>query len=143
MVTQILSITCDNASSNAAMIEELELLLDNFPGAANRARCFTHILNLVVKSIMRLFDVPKDKKDGLVDEELLNLAGEIEAEEDATIHENLADGDVADGSSNDNVEGWVDERIMMSRERLEELEDAIRPVRFLLTKVYVSDSHIT
>ena len=84
---------------------------------------------------MRLFDVPKDKKDGSVDEELLKLAGEIDAEEDATVRENQADGDVSDGSGDDNVEGWVDERLTMTREKLEELEDAIRPVRFLLTKV--------
>jgi len=35
---QILSITCDNAMNNDKMIDELELLLEDFPGAANRAR---------------------------------------------------------------------------------------------------------
>jgi hypothetical protein len=63
---QILSITCDNASPNDAMIDALAELVIAFPGAANRTRCFTHILNLVVKVILRQFDVPKAK----VNEEL-------------------------------------------------------------------------
>jgi len=50
--SQILSVTLDNASNNDTMIAELENLLDEFPGAANQTRCFTHILNLVVKSIL-------------------------------------------------------------------------------------------
>ena len=44
------------------MIKELEKLVVNFPGSANQTRCFFHILNLVVKSIIRQFDVPKSKK---------------------------------------------------------------------------------
>ncbi|TFK61912.1 hypothetical protein BDN72DRAFT_749645, partial [Pluteus cervinus] len=52
----ILSITCDNATNNDAMIEELVNLLDNFPGPANQTRCFTHVLNLVVKSMIKQFD---------------------------------------------------------------------------------------
>ena len=47
---------CDNASNNDVMIEELEHLLNDFPGAANQMRCFAHIINLVVKSILRQFD---------------------------------------------------------------------------------------
>ena len=33
---QVLSITCDNASPNDTMIDELALILDDFPGATNR-----------------------------------------------------------------------------------------------------------
>ncbi|KAF8964442.1 hypothetical protein BDZ97DRAFT_1624243, partial [Flammula alnicola] len=53
---QILSVTCDNASANNAMIDHLATLLAEFPGSANQTRCFTHILNLVAKCIMRQFD---------------------------------------------------------------------------------------
>ena len=84
---QILAVTCDNATNNDRMIEELEFLLEDFPGAANHARCFTHILNLVVKSIMKHFDLPQGKKD-VADEatmELMKLAGDIEEEEAVTI----------------------------------------------------------
>ena len=115
------------------MIEELEFLLDDFPGAVNRARCFTHILNLVVKSIMKQFDLPLAKKDNITDEvmmELLRLAGDIEEEEVATIQDSEGSDD-----ENDNTKGWIDERLNMSEEELDELEDAIQPVRFLLTKV--------
>jgi hypothetical protein len=61
LIVKILSITCDNALSNDKMIEELAIQLNNFPGSASQVRCFVHILNLVVKSIMHQFDVP-DKK---------------------------------------------------------------------------------
>ncbi|KAF8867747.1 hypothetical protein BD779DRAFT_1416233, partial [Infundibulicybe gibba] len=53
---QILSITCDNATPNDTMIDELAKLISAFPGAANRTRCFTHILNLTAKSVLRQFD---------------------------------------------------------------------------------------
>jgi len=132
---QILSVTCDNAANNDTMIEELESLLEDFPGAPNRARCFTHILNLVVKSILKQFDLPLAKKDDIADEvtmELMRLAGDIEEEEEVTIRDN----EVADDEIEvDSTEGWVDERLQMSREELDNLDDAVRPIRFLLTKV--------
>ena len=43
------------------MVETLEVLIDDFPGAANQICCFLHILNLVVKSIHKQFDLPKKK----------------------------------------------------------------------------------
>lgn len=121
------------------MIEELATLIDEFPGPANRTRCFTHILNLVVKSIIQQFDVPKVGRHDVVDEmteELLKLAGNIEDEEwstlcDAARAENDSDGEV------DNVEGWVDEREQMNADELEELDEALQPIRFLLTKVTI------
>jgi hypothetical protein len=67
------------------MIEELALLLDNFPGPANQTRCFTHVLNLIVKSIIKQFNLPKvqaNKVLGAGAEELLKLARNIEYEEE-------------------------------------------------------------
>jgi hypothetical protein len=46
------------------MVEHLATLVENFPGAPNQTRCFTHILNLVAKSILRQFDVAKKTADG-------------------------------------------------------------------------------
>jgi hypothetical protein len=66
------------------MIDELAIQLDNFPGSASQVQCFTHILNLVVKSIMCQFDVPDKKKGDVADDatqELHRLAGELEHEE--------------------------------------------------------------
>ena len=128
---QILSITCDNATNNDAMIEELANLLDDFPGPANQTRCFTHVLNLVVKSIIRQFDSPKSKNDKHLDEvtnEVLSFAGNIEFEED----DMAEDGE---DKEDDNVEGWIDERTLMTEAELEKLEESVEPLRLLLLKV--------
>jgi hypothetical protein len=44
------------------MVESLEGLINDFPGTANQTRCFLHTLNLVVKSILKQFDLPPKKK---------------------------------------------------------------------------------
>jgi hypothetical protein len=108
------------------MIEELADLLDDFPGPANQTRCFTHVLNLVVKSIIRQFDSPKSKTDKNLNEatnELFSLAGNIEFDEDEEEDEA------------DNVEGWIDERTLMTQEEVEKLDESVEPLRLLLTKV--------
>jgi phosphopantothenoylcysteine synthetase/decarboxylase len=115
------------------MIEELAILVDDFPGPANQTRCFLHILNLVVKSIIQQFDLPtsNDDDENMGKKELLKLAGEIEHEEEIT----ASDGGEGDAIDDDNNEGWVDERDEMTEEELHELEESIQPVRLLLTKV--------
>ena len=50
------------------MITELVDLIWNFPGDANRTRCFAHIINLIVKSLLKQFDVPKKKAGEALDE---------------------------------------------------------------------------
>ena len=131
---EILSITCDNASNNDTMIKELANLIDEFPGPVNQTRCFTHVLNLVVKSIIRQFDLPKSKNDDVLNagaKELLSLAGNIEFEENETAR----DGEDGVAGEDDNVEGWIDERTLMDEEDLDTLEESVEPVRGLLTKV--------
>jgi hypothetical protein len=44
------------------MIDSLATIVLDFPGEANRARCLAHIVNLVVKIILRQFDVSKKKE---------------------------------------------------------------------------------
>ena len=117
------------------MIAELAELLDNFPGPANQTRCFTHVINLVVKSIIRQFDLPTakgpaDKHLNEATKALLALAGDIDFEEDA-----LAGADEEDSVEGDNIEGWVDEHATMSEEEVDELDESVAPVRLLLTKV--------
>ena len=58
----MLGVTCDNVSANERMVENLAKLVVDFPGDANRARCLAHIVNLVVKIILRQFDISKKKK---------------------------------------------------------------------------------
>jgi len=118
------------------LITELADLIDEFPGPANQTRCFTHVLNLVVKSIIRQFDLPDPKggKNQMLEEgakELLSLAGNIDDEED------ILSRDREDGvaGEDDNVEGWIDERTLLDEDDLEDLEKSVEPVRVLLTKV--------
>lgn len=113
---------------------ELANLIDEFPGAANQTRCFMHILNLVVKSIIRQFDLPNSEIDKVLNDatkELLSLAGNIEFEED----ELSRDGEDGIAGEEDNVEGWIDERTLMDEEDLNTLDESVKPVRVLLTKV--------
>jgi hypothetical protein len=110
------------------MIEELANLLDDFPGPANQTRCFLHILNLVVKSIIRQFDLPKSKNPSDVGDEdnsmlnaarveLLKLAGDIELEEEIM----ASAGDGNDSVEDDDEEGWIDEHDEMTEAELNEL----------------------
>ncbi|KIM36851.1 hypothetical protein M413DRAFT_56205, partial [Hebeloma cylindrosporum] len=64
-------------------------------------------------------------------EELLNLAGDIDLEEQIT----AGAGDETDTTEDDNDEGWVDEREDMTEGELNVLEQSVQPVRRLLTKL--------
>lgn len=136
----------------------------------NRTRCFAHILNLIAKSILRLFNVepPKKKKkkekddvtgNGDEDEdaddagtagdaddepgpelsaeeqELLDLAGDIEEEELTARYTNQVDNDEVEDDDDD--DGWVDEVAEMTAGGRAALKDSIRPVSRVLVKVRI------
>ncbi len=123
------------------MIDTLAELVVAFPGAANRTRCFTHILNLVVKVMLRQFDVPKAKAGEALDvasQALSDLAGDIEMEEaamDAGEDDNSEDID-------DREEGWLDPLAGMSQEERRELDVSVRPMRLMLVKVSSNSDRI-
>jgi hypothetical protein len=107
-MTQIISITCDNASNNDTMVKKLEDLLDIFPGESNQMCCFDHIVNLVAKSIIRQFDLLKTKGKESFDKvlrELMVSASDLDEEELATWEGESGEVDQED----DNADGWVDE----------------------------------
>ncbi|KAF5331114.1 hypothetical protein D9619_005956 [Psilocybe cf. subviscida] len=140
---KILSITCDNAANNMTMVKELEKTLPNFPGATNLTRCFTHTVNLVAKTAIRVFDVPKDKDADLdeAEKELLELAKNIELE-DLETRADASALDTVDLDDEDeftmvanSTEGWVDERATLSAVERADLDDSVRPLRLLLTKL--------
>lgn len=137
LACQILGVTCDNASNNDKMIEHLATLIETFPGAANQTRCFTHILNLVAKSVLRQFEAPKAK--GVIDDaakELAAIFDELEEEDDEVSNNNDAGDDGgSDGDEDDDDDGLVDERGEMSEEELANLEESVKPIRVMLTKV--------
>lgn len=115
---QILSMTCDNASNNNAMIHELSSKVPEFGGAATHTRCFLHTVNLVAKLLIREFNVKKQD----VDLELQDLSANIE--EDAEI-----------GCEEDNDEGLIDEVELLDAEERVTLEKDIQPVKLALAKV--------
>jgi hypothetical protein len=130
-----LSITLDNASVNNVLIQELEHIVEGFPGEANQTRCFNHILSLVAKSIVQMFDVPKKNTEGddgelSRDEALLQtLAEGIELEERETRERLGRDEDLDDELD------WEDEAELLTADEKAELNASILPVRILIIKV--------
>ena len=125
---------CDNASNNDTIIVKLSKLLPDFPGAANWSQCFTHVLNLVVKSILHQFDVPKAQENEAMDEaakELAELAAGLELKELLSQASATAEGSEAD----DNVDGWIDEHDQMTEDEINNLMEDVKSVRVMLVKV--------
>ena len=117
------------------MTEALGNLLPVFM-TGNRARCFTHVLNLIAKSLLKQFDVALNPEmDGLNKEEreLLDLAEDLEAEELTMAQETDEEGDEID--EDDDLEDWVDEVAALMPEEQCKLQENIRPVKTVLVKV--------
>ena len=135
-LVKILSVTCDNASCNDTMIEALSELLEHFPGAANRTRCFAHILNLVAKSVIRQFDVAKGEADGALsdaEKALQDLADGMDLEDLVVQGEDEVEDDNIEEDRNE--EGWIDEREELTEMERNELDKLTRPVKLVLVKV--------
>jgi hypothetical protein len=118
------------------MIEELKILLTEFPGPASHTRCFAHIINLISKTVICQFDVPTAEDKEIANEvlkELRMLAGDIEAEELITRTSRSDATDTDD--SDDKAEDWVDEREDMDWGELEELDVDVQLVQMVLVKV--------
>ncbi|KAF9505621.1 hypothetical protein BS47DRAFT_1278114, partial [Hydnum rufescens UP504] len=52
---QILGITCDNASNNDTMCDEMAKSANSFD-SSTRVRCFAHIINLTAHTLTAQFD---------------------------------------------------------------------------------------
>lgn len=124
------------------MIEHLSTLIEYFPGAANQTRCFAHILNLVVKSVLSQFDTPKKVAGGdsrdleNASDALAALAQELEGTE-TQADDGSEEGDDEDemgGTDDGDDDSLGDERDGMSEAEVEELEASLVPVRLMLTK---------
>jgi hypothetical protein len=71
-----------------------------------------------------------------VTRDLLNLAGDIDLEEqEAQAEQNDPQDRDEEGLEDDNLEGWINEQSEMTLEDIDKLEEIVRPVWFLLTKV--------
>ena len=125
------------------MIDELALHLDEYLGSPSHAQCFAHILNLVVKSMMRQFDVPLKKQGNVVDEvshESHDLAGDTELEELPTHEER--EGNEDEDNVGSNTEDWIDKWVEMLEEDVRVLDESVKPIHFLLTKVSCLRNHV-
>lgn len=130
---QCLGITCDNASCNDTMIDQLRITMKTFPGDANRARCFNHVVALVAKRMVCQFDVSDKEASAALDEaekELRELAKGIDIEELVT--RGIQDTDEDDDNDEVDKDGMIEE---MSAEDRAELDANTRPVRLVLVKV--------
>jgi hypothetical protein len=119
------------------MVASLARSLTKYPGDAARTRCFAHVLNLIVKSVISQFDLPKNRSSAFTDEDLDNeikdleaIAGDIAGEEEEEhVHNRRAD------LEEDDHEGWVNERHIMTMMEVDILERDMLPGRCVLTKV--------
>lgn len=147
------------------MIEGISTAIPSFPGEAAHTRCFDRICHLCAKSLLRPFDVTSGKgaqnaKDA-TEASLEELANGLELEErevtvlglDKIVEEELEElrvkskskskkkGEEAeeeDGQAaldDRDIEGDFDEMRTLSKEEREELDDVVRPVKFVLVKV--------
>jgi len=105
---QILGVTADNASNNDKMIEHLATLIETFPSTANQTRCFTHILNLIAKSILHQFEAPKSKGHDVLDDTVRELATIFDDLEDDDMDLNNDMADLDGGGNEDSSEGDED-----------------------------------
>jgi hypothetical protein len=118
------------------MINELVDMLPNVLGQENHCYCFLHIVNLIAKTLLKQFDVPKKDAESVLDNAekvLLKLAAGIDMDEMVTVAEAGA-GD-KDNDENDDVEGWVDEMALLSEEERVALHENVGPVCLVLVKV--------
>jgi hypothetical protein len=142
---QILSITCNNASNNDMMVEEMELHIAAF-SRVNQTRCFLHILNLIAKSLLNRFELPDAKGEDLSEENnnafgtVLELADGIDTEEDDTQREGQHDLD-SDEVEDDDLSDWVDgARLTCAEER--DLKKKVIPITQVLIKVLNTNTYL-
>lgn len=122
------------------MVEELEDLVPGF-SKVNHTRCFLHVTNLVARTLVKQFDLPKsitmaptnDITDP--DHDLKELADGLHAEELEMQEALLKDAKDDQEEGDDNLDGWIDEMAALSQAEREDLQKSIRPVCKVLVKV--------
>jgi hypothetical protein len=126
------------------MINTLANVISRFPGAANRARCTAHIVNLVTKIILRQFDTThprkktkgpntdndNDNENAIVDDgdDMAGIAEELNREEQ----------EVADDEDNDmsgNIAADLEEIEEAMEVEISEVAKKVKPIQRVLFKV--------
>ena len=126
----------DNASNNDVMVKALGRLNNSFLGAVSHVRCFTHIINLVAKTVLHQFDTTCKGDDADVDtdaDEAAALLSEIAASVDLKSVEDDNEG----GKNDDDIDGWIDKCKDLSDEEHEKLRKSVLSVKLISAKVRV------
>ena len=141
MVKQMLAVTCDNASANDVMIQEMEDMIVSFRGGRARSRCFCHIINLVAKMVLRQFEPPERKKkrgSHQPEEDGFEPPDEL-SEWEKDLREMMEDLDFDDEDEGapgaDDLDGFYDVRNDLDAANKVSLEVEVRPVKMMLLKV--------
>ena len=100
------------------MIEHLSNTLKDFPGPANQTYCFVHMVNLIVKSILKPFDIRKRKDLQAFNKAAHALADSVDGQEEA----------VPDDEENKDEENEEEEDD-------NEFNTCLEPIRSMLSKV--------
>lgn len=118
------------------MIEELNVLLDDFPGPENQTRCFLHILSITAKSIIKQFDVLKARNGVMMDsaaQALADIADGLDNEEQEEYYER--DENTDDEADDEPLDVETDLQEGLTMEEREDISAKIQPVCSTLTKV--------
>ena len=130
------------------MIESMATIMSEFSGEASRARCLAHIVNLVVKIILRQFDVSKKKEkkdkpnipvdgDGVDDAEIMECEAEVEElvrvldKEEKEMNED----DETDNEESENLVRDVEMIEEAMEDEIKEVSKMVKPVRQVIFKV--------
>lgn len=116
------------------MIDHLSAIVEDFPGSANQTHCFSHTLNLSAKAILKQFDIPKAKSDGVLDEATQALA---ELAEDLDLEERVEQEtrEIEEDGEDEPLHTWNNFREGLADDEIRELEESVQPVRSMLVKV--------
>ena len=133
------------------MIKSLANIMSDFGGEANRARCLSHIVNLVVKIILHQFDIPKKKpkKDLLAANNLESYGPDMasgndhdvdEAEEEfeelaRVLDKEEKEMDEADNEESNTLERDVEKIEEAIKEEIKGVSKIVKPVCQVLFKV--------
>jgi hypothetical protein len=125
------------------MIEHMATIIADFPGKANRVRCLAHIVNLVVKIILRQFDVSgtkeKDSEKPTNDSEELDIPEEDDEELVRVLDKEEKEMDEGDGTDDDEDDETLVRDVQMIEDAMEdmikEVSKTAKPVRQVLFKV--------
>jgi len=155
---QLSGITCDSASNNAVMIDELKKLVDTarvqeWGESASRVRCFLHVVNLIAQTLLKQFDILRKKKPGSEESNggWRKTAAEqkVRQVEEAILEDGANDlppdeepWELDVMELEDNKHNWVDELALVDEVEHEEHLLNIHPLRLALAKVHCVPVHV-